>query len=400
MTENATIAPPTTPPPTSTPPPAPPSPPPAPPVVSEAPDKGTTDATNPFDAQYEKLKAKPTPAKPEDKKPDDKSAGDKIDATPPAKDDKKVSEGPKALRDQLEKTNGELKTTRERLQQLESKEKEWEARGKDTTALAAQIAAEKKEKETLQSELRALKQEASPEFKDKYDKPFNQAAEYAKRVIEQMTVTETNDAGEPVTRQATWDDFAQLYRMPSNKSIKLINQMFGDTAPVVIQEMRELQKLDYTRQTALQEEKAQWSQREQADTAKRAQEREGIQSMWQTVNKDIAEKHPEFYQSDPADPDGNTLLEDGYKMVDSALSNRESMTMQQKVILDANIRHRAAAFGREVHRRQKAEARVAELEAEKAELKGSGPGSTKRAGDGAPAVDVDWKDDLRKEMAT
>lgn len=305
--------------------------------------------------------------------------------------------GPKALREQYEKTQGELKESRSRIAEMEKRIADAEARGKDSTVMAQRLADMEKEREQLKADLRAIRHEQDPEFKDKFDKPFNQAAEYAKREVEQLQVLDEN--GDPA-RNATWEDFAQLYSLPKGKAVAMAKTMFGDQAGIVISHMTDLQRMAFQKESALQEERANFQKREQEQQAKQAQEREAVGKMWADVNKDIADRHPEWYQPDPEDQEGNDLLQEGYRLVDSAFGNRNAMTLQQRVLLDANIRHRAAAFTRAQHQLGRAKERIAELEARIAEMEGGEPGEVQNPGGEQPASgETNWKDDLRKSLA-
>lgn len=360
---------------------------PAAPAAAPAADKGAPAASkDPFDELDARLDAKRKPAT--TPKADDKAKEDlEKPAVDPADPKRRIAP---ALRDQLEKVSTEKKQLQESISTLETKIKDYESRGKDSTALAEQLAAREKELETIRGELRAARQEVSPEFKAKWEKPFKQAADYAKSVIEQLIVT--GEDGN--TRQATWDDFAQLYNLPYTKAIAGAQAMFGDASQVVVNHLTELQRLAFQKREALEEEKANWKKRETEDAARSASERQATEDMWGKVTKDIADKKPHLFAPDPKDPEGNELLTEGYKIVDA-----KPETLEQRIIQAANIRHRAAAFPRLIHRLDRAKERVAELEAENAELRGSGPGPTKRTGGADPAPDGDWRTELRKEMA-
>lgn len=376
-----------------------PAPQPAPqPSAAPAPEpQGGGEADNPFDAYDAKVKAsKPKPAddaapetKPVDKKPDTKPA----DAKPA---DEKVMATPKALREQYEKASKELTQLRTDKEQLQKRIDEAEKRGKDTTALTEQMAALQKERDEALSALRAAKQEASPEFKEKYEKPFNRAADDAKTDIEQLVV---ND-GEGGTRQATWNDFAELYALPLSKAIERSEEMFGRGASVVQQHLSELRRLDRQRSAALEQEKASWADRAKADEAKRVQHEDFIRSSWQTVNKALEEKNPEWYGEDPQDKEGNAILAEGRKIVDQAYGpERAKLPIARQIALDAQIRQRASAFGRMAHRVNKMQSRVAELEAENKQLRESGPGETiKPGGEQTGGGEEKWDTDLRKSL--
>ncbi len=305
--------------------------------------------------------------------------------------------GPKALREQYEATSTELKTTKARITEMERKLADAEARGRDTTALTQRLADMEKEKATLQGELRAFRAEKDPEFQAKWEKPFDQAAEYARKDIEGLTIYDENE--NPV-RQATWDDFVDIYKMSKGKAITEAKAKFGpDAAGIVLSHISDLKRMDWQKNQALNEERANFSKREQEQTARQAMEREAVQKMWMDVNKDLAERHPEWYQPDPTDEEGNTLLADGYKLVDSALANRNAMTLQQKVILDAQVRNRAAAFTRSQHQLARARERIAELEAIVAGKKAGLPtGDVLHQGSDDTGKTPNWKDELRETL--
>src|SRR5207253_11258826 len=100
---------------------------------------------------------------------------------------------PAELRTELERVKGELKPKTESLSSLESKIADYEKRGKDTEALVKRHADLERSIANKDAEIRALKHEASPEFKQKYDLPYNQRAEDAKQEIETLQVGQWKD---------------------------------------------------------------------------------------------------------------------------------------------------------------------------------------------------------------
>lgn len=389
----ADIAPnPTAPPKPTTPTPAP-SPNPAP---VAPPAKVEDHSDNPFDAHEAKLraaaKAKETP-KDAKVEPAKDPVKEPVKAEVP-KDERKIGEGPKALREQLEKVSGELKTKTDAIAAMEKRIADADAKGKDTTVLTERLATLEKQLEERTSELRAAKQEVTPEFVEKYDKPLNTAYTRAVNTFKQLEVSETDGAGEKRTRAATEDDLKALFHMPYNKMIPMVKAAFGDSSEVVVRQIEKLHELAENRKTAYDEEKAQWGEREKMRVAERSKHEEFVNKTWAQVNKDIAEKHPEWYQPDPEDAEDSKLLQEGYALVDA-----EPATMEKKIVHDANVRNRAAAFSRMVYRVQKRDARIAELEAQVAEMKASDPGDVHRKGGDAPSQPKGMMDDLRETMA-
>lgn len=336
---------------------------------------------NPFDAVDKKVSESTKP------KPKAADVAPKPGDAPKGPDGQPIDTGPKALRKQLETVTGELTTTKGTMAELQKKIAEYEAKGKDTTALTDQLTTERKEREALQAELRALKQEASPEFKAKYEQPFNDAAEFAKNLTSQLVKAD----GTAFTFEG---DFAALYQMPYNKAYAMAREMLGEDATVVMEQVRDLHKLDFTKKQAFEKEKATWKERETKSVADAAAQKEQINSTWANVNKELAETVAEYHDA-PEETEFSSLRKEGLAIYDA-----QPKTMQQRIVKDAHIRQRVAAYPVLLLKAQKAQSKVAELEAALAEAKGSSPGDTHRSG-----VEIeggegdDWKSELRKNRS-
>lgn len=382
--------------------PATPAPTNTPSPVPAAPVAPAAEPKSEFDTAWDKLESrsapKQKPAEP-DKAPDPKAAEPKPGDEPakpapvaPAKDDPKA---PKQLREQLEKRNKEYGDLETKHRELEKRITDAEAKGKDSTALTERQAALEKQLQEKDAELRALKQEASPEFKDKYDKPFKTAASNAMVEIEQLQVITQSPNGEPSSRPANWQkDFAPLYALGYAEAKQMAKTLFGEEAGLVMDHYNALKRLDRERSSAFEQEKAGWKEREEKQVAESAKQREFIEATWTKVNKDIAEKS-EWFQPNPEDAEATTLLEEGYKLVDA-----KPATLQERIIHDAQIRNRAAAHPRMKYELTKSREKIKELEATIAEMKGSEPAGVQRpGGHTAPATEKDWKTELRESGA-
>lgn len=370
--------------------PSAPAPAPSAPAAPAAPQTTPATPSAPKASSFDDLVARASTKK--DKPPEAPKSEKPPEGAPPTQQPPK---DPKHLRAELEKVNGELNTSRSTISDLQRKIADFESKGRDTTALSEQLAREQKEKEELQSTIRRLKREVSPDFKEKYDKPFNQAAEFAKRIVESLTVND-GDPDNPRERQATWDDFAYLWRMPYNKAITAAKQLFGDAAPTVIQHLTDLQKLDYTRAEALKEEQAKWKQTEEQEIAQQTQRRSFIEQTFTKVSEDIINKNPQWFQEDPKDKEGNDLFKEGLALVDAKPAN-----VEQQIVRDAYIRLYAAAFPRMAHRIARLEEQLAEKDQTIAEMQNSTPGTTKRPTGSAPTAPSGkkWQEDLRETLA-
>lgn len=354
-----------------------------------------------FDRLESRLAPKPA-AKPDEGKSTEKPSVESKPTEPkpgekPA--ERQTFEGPKALREQLAKVNKERDELSKSIPELRAKIAEYEAKGKDTSALTQQLEAEKKEKESLQAEIRALKKEVSPDFKEKWDKPFERMVGRAMNDIKDMVVLAEKDMdGNPVgqDRAATWEDFQALYAMPINKAIAASRKMFGpDASTVVEQYLIKLKDLDFDRRNALEEERTKWKENETKEQAEAAQRKEAFAKASQKARTDYIAAHPDWYDDDPNDPEGNELLKLG----------REAIAYQPKTFDEAvkvfeRNKLNAEAFPRMADRLEKAKAKIAELESVIADMKQSKPGDTRRPTQSAPASEgKSWEEEMREAAA-
>lgn len=381
-----TPAPPTpTPQPKPTPAPSPPDPKPEP-VTAQADDD---DPFKELDAKIFTKKPEPEPVKPADKAPEKPA--------PKPEPDKTIPKEPKALREELERTKADIKAKESSLAGLQLKIAELESKGKDTTVLAERLAQKEKELEEAHAELRAAKAEVSPDFKDKWDKPFNNAAEYTKRIVEGMQVGEwtvdeaTGHRIWTAKRAATWEDFAGLYQMPASKAAAAARAMFGEDWQLVIQQMTRLQELDYNRQQALTEEKAGWKEKETAKQAEAVKQREAYESAMTKTRESLLQSHAEWYADDPNDPEGNAILAEARRLV-----MEKPKTFQQAVILATRNRLNAESAPRERYRNQKLREENEALKAQIEEMKSKKPGpGTRTSSGGAPETEPDELEELK-----
>lgn len=403
--------------------------PPAVPAAPAAPAKAPAtaapdaDAPNEFDKLDDMIARNrgKEPAKPDDKATDKKSdekgdlrdkTADKKEVPPEKKDDKlavapdpsrQIVSGPKALRDQLEKTSGELKTYREKADALEKRIAEYEGKGKDATALSERLKAVEAEKEAAISEIRMLKHEAGPEFKAKYDAPIKRAADHAVSVVEQLNIQpqEAEDGTVIPGRKATGDDLVRIFNMNYGDAQESAEKMFGKGERIVMGLYMKLKDLHAERDAGLKELKDGWKQaeeKEKADAIQQQQQREEgvkkIQQAWVDVNKEIVNKDPERFAADPKDPEEAKIVESAYGLWDV-----KPKSALEQVVKDANIRNRIVSEALSRHRLGKLKDRVAELEAALAEAKDSRPGATRKAGWEEAPKEKSWDADLRDTLA-
>ena len=369
-------------PPPNTPPAKTPAPSPAPapaPSPSPSPAPSPTPTPAPSDDPFERPKSgapAPKPAAP----------------AAPAGDEDFEKLPPKDLRERVKGLNAEKKSWSQKEQEWQNKIAAAEAKGKDTTVLTEQMENMRKEFERVSGELRAVKQEASPQFKEKYDKPFNLSAERCRQQITELTVEGEDGARRP----AKWEDFAEIYSLPVGKAIERAEQLFGKASQFVIQWREKLLDMDNTRRVALDEERAQYKQRQAEEEAGVVRERETVNKLWAETNERLSKS---TYSIDPADKDLAEARDHALSVFDAPINTSDRNEFyKQKVLKDAHIRQKVGKLAVQTALLERANAKVAELEATLAELRGNRPGSVIRpTGQQPPAGDDDTSENWAKE---
>jgi len=296
----------------------------------------------------------------------------------------------KAVKDK----EGEIARLNERLKAMESAPPSVTA--KEDAAVKERVETLQKQLDERENELRTLRYERSEEYKAKYEKPYVAAVKGAYELVGQLIVKvvdpETNETKE---RPATQRDFDAVAVLPEGQAWRKAKELFGEDAQIVYEQYRGLKRIEKDARTAIEEHRQKAVEMETSQTAAQAAQTEGLQRMWRTVNEALAKQYPAWFAPDEADPEGTALLKKGFEMADSFFSNRNGMTPQQKVILDARIRNQAAAFPRLVHQLKAKDAQIKQLQDELKAYQESTPGKGKRPGGEAPADDgkvKGWED--------
>lgn len=305
--------------------------------------------------------------------------------------------GPKELREELERVRNEAKTYSQKVADYEAKIAEYERKGKDASALQARLDQIEQEHKAAQGELRALKREASPEFKKQYEEPMREAVEFAKEAT--LSLVRLDD------QKADFDrDFAPIYQMAKQNygvAAAKAREIFGDDqGPVLMSHVQSILNSERKYNKAFQEEQRGWEERAKQEEGARLQREHQAAAMWEQMNRDLVEKMDDF-----RDPVDDTELPAqraaGIKYFDefNALGRSKNRTPEQQtefMFRAANIRHRLGAYEAQKLQIARQTAKIAELEAAIEDGKTRQPGDDPRKPGGAPvaAPEVDWDTDL------
>jgi len=405
--------------PPATPAPAAPSPTPSPAPAAPSPgggDDGSPSATDAFDKQFD-LDPPASPATPAPAAPSPAPAPPKPGAAPakpaaaakpgaaPAKpgapaapaptefDDVEGVQVPRFKSDKDFRGWGlkgykEAKQLRQDLQALQAKHEEISAKVPQTETerkqLADKLAAVEKQFNEVQEELKYQNYQRSDEYKKNYEKPYHDAISRAHQEIAEFTVNEEDRTQAPdgdgkypmKERQATPADFDEIYGMKLGPATKLASKKFGPEAlPIVMNHYNAIRGLAQKALGALNEWKEKSAQREKDMATQRVQTAQQVEALWTQVNADIKAKNPDLFDERKDNKEWNENLAKGTAMADAYFSDRTNMPVQQRVVFDAQVRNRIAAFPALVGHVRKLEAELAQAQKDIAELRGSGPGA-------------------------
>lgn len=275
----------------------------------------------------------------------------------------------------------DLTALQTRYQELEQKVPKTE---QERQQLATKLADLEKKYTEASSELQFANYERSPEYKDKYEKPYQDAITRAHRDVSELSVTEEDRSQQPdengkyptKERPAKAEDFDQIYSMPLGAATKLAAKKFGPEAVSIVMNHRAtIRQAAEAAVNALNTWKENSTKRQKDMETQTIQTRERVSSLWTTVNADIKAKNKDLFDEHPDDKEWNEALAKGTQMADSYFSDRSNQTVEQRVVFDAHIRNRIAAFPALVSENRRVKAQLEQANKDLAALRGSAPGA-------------------------
>lgn len=249
----------------------------------------------------------------------------------------------------------------------------------------AELEAHRTRVKELEDEIRYVNYEKSTEFKEKYDEPYRKSWAKAMGELAELTV-EDPETGQ--TREFTANEMLKLVNLPLAEARKVADELYGPLASDVMTHRKEIKNLFEARANALNEARTKGEERQKAqmDQYRQTFEQMGkaVAEVWAKANESITkdEKYGAYFTPVEGDQEGNQRLAKGYELADRALKENPMdprLTPEQResiVKRHAALRNRAAAFGRLVYQNQQFKERVAALESELAQFKGSEPTTT------------------------
>lgn len=270
------------------------------------------------------------------------------------------------------------------LETLRTEKAEWEKKIETTrktaaeetsTKLAKDIAALRQERQELADQLRFIDYRESPEYKEKFQKPLQSRWEEAISDIEGLTVTNEDGTTEPVTAA----HLTRLLGMPAGQAASEAARLFGPAATEVLAHRRAILGLQKAAASATEEWKTKGSQLSADRERQQSEHHAAVRGQYDNAIKGMRESVPDIFAR-PTDDEAAKFFDKGEELVNLAFKREgleDGLTPEQQtqriVRAQAGVAARAAAFGAQQHRLNKANARVKALETELAAYKSTEP---------------------------
>lgn len=341
-------------------------------------------------------------AKGNDKLPEVKPADKAVEKRVVDVDDSKIdwSKSPGELRKAHERTVAENKELRAK---LESKSTPKVDEIPEYKELSAKVQAKEKEYAELKQKADALEEtiryvdyEKSPEFQQKFQKPWVDAYQEGVAEATRLSVPNVDATGEKdgTTRKLTKEEFDSIVTDPDlDSAIDKAEKLFQNAtrANQVLEYRKRFISATKAMEDAKKEYRTKGAELEKQTAAQRAEQQKMEQELWTKHNKEWAEKNPQWVTPDEGDDEGAKKLELGKKAADLAFADTSHLDPEKRAKLYADTKNRAAAFGHVAHKLTKAEARITELEAKLKEYEESVPAG------GAPKLDAPVAEETMKQ---
>lgn len=243
----------------------------------------------------------------------------------------------------------------------------------------------------LEEEIRYVNYSKSAEFKEKYQKPYDESWKRAMDELKELTI-EVEDGN---TRPVSPSDMLSLVNKSLPEARKEAVEKFGDFADDVMAHRKEIRRLFDEQSAALEQARTDGEKREkemaEAGQKERTEMTAAVKEQWAKANEAAAadEKYGTYFKPIEGDEQGNQRLAKGFELADRAFSENplaKGLTPEQRnaiVQRHAAVRNRCAAFGRLVFMNQSKDTEIAELKKQLAEFTGAEPPAD---GGGKPPV--------------
>lgn len=238
-----------------------------------------------------------------------------------------------------------------------------------------ELSESKTELERVRSELHSRDYTLSPEFQQRYAAPVNEAF---KSVATTMSVLRVTDEATGEKRRLTDAEIIEISKLPTDieRSEKL-HALFGSDAVRVVAQMERLADAGAALQAAHIDAKQNGSTRLKEQAAKVAESQRAVVQQYQDAVNQITSADPDLYaplpDTDPEAQEFNQSLASAKVLATVAFLGREGTPKEKIIRAQAACTARIIGFERLQHTNRTLNNRIAELEKELAQHKQAEP---------------------------
>lgn len=330
--------------------------------------------------------APPTPATPAAPKVEAKLATP-APATPPKPEEAKADEPDwskappkwyKIYEQHKSKSTQREQELQAKIKNLESKPVEHAGDAKKIEAYEKQLEEMRGESGNYKRQLAQLDFTKSDEYKTQFYEPASQIYKEAVGFVGRLKAKDGESE-----RQATQADFDFIRNLPADARRRAATEMFGDSAPDVLDYTRELDRLNRAAKIA--------TENHAANHERSTLEREGIhkredaefQEMRNSALDGIKsnENWGKWFREDENDPEASQLIRDGYSEIEKLMKDIGGLPADQRAAYSALYMARAAATPRLMLENNRLQAKVEAFQEELEKIRGTDPGAKGKQGE-------------------
>jgi hypothetical protein len=338
-------------------------------------------------------KADTKPAAPPAAKVPEKPAT-KPPVAPAAKPGDKPQEKPAPVDNvaQLRKRKDELeayeKKSKGEIAKLQEENRALQERRYVTPEIEKEIADNKAEIQRLKTQVSEVSYEHSDDFKRDYVDPWQRTLKNTLEMVDQLSTpayTDEASGAEVPSRKTTSSDFQRVLNAPVADQAEVAQKLFGTNALRVIAQIDRLNEIKQRAADAIKSHHGEMEgKRKQFEDWQKTESQKYV-GLRDGARKELAEKYPQFFAPDEADPEASDALQKGYDFVDRAAEKAHELSVDERAAYSEVIRARAAWFPRGHRELTKAKEKIASLEEELSKYRSSDPGQEKEKGRAVPA---------------
>jgi len=259
----------------------------------------------------------------------------------------------------LDSENKKLKSDVERLTKSQP----------DTKPLQDQIAAVQKENEQLRQIVRYADYQKSPDFQEKFVKPYEDQWSKSLWEIGQLNITMADGN----QRKATGQDVLALMNAPLEQLDELTEQWFPKSFPRVVRHVEKLREMADAQNKALEDAKKGAEEFNKKRTTEAQSANANFSNSFKSTSESLVSQYPKWFGEDKEDAKGNEMLKKGFEFADSVFSANGNLSAEQRASRLAVVRAKAANHDRLVSRLKASESARVELEKKLAQYEESEP---------------------------